>query len=313
MLCTMDTSIFTSINACERIAARTIRNLAISRTHPSVSLLDVLKPSFHRIYAAGKLTRDELAAVTRKVRDKLNQSEAVVKNTLIIGNKLSTRDMNEGQIVCLQGAGEQWLEMWGVGVMMSRKRIVVFSAPAEFKVHRHALTRYMGGELQYPEHLAAKLLDAAQLSIPIMAAILAHRTDDNLAIPVGDGMLFGKIKLFDGYGEFMTVRTGQNGVGMVPRRRSGMLKDSTTEANMMTYVDADRMVESRVELHGLLSEFAAKHHRICAAIFEDCVFETNRPYQKAIIDELQEDARKLVTSPTWSQFAGTANRVTTSA
>jgi hypothetical protein len=310
----IDPIVFSSKHACDRVAERTVREFGMERTNVLHTILLQFMPAFKQIITKHKMVRGDLKMLTRKYREVMAANPAVINMEIdTINGPLSTKESYDARAIFMQADdNDQFLDLMGSQAFLTRKDIVIDVASADFKVHRHVLSRYMQRERKGPDQFMTDLMKAVHVSYVLVAALARSRSDFNIALPINDALLLGEYKLHRGYGEKVQLSVspfGGEAPHAVPREQPSLIKNCHAPVRMMTYVDGDSMLSSREELHGMLTEFYQKYEFMLRNSFDACVHSMKIATPEmveayvSIRSEANDAAMKLVNSRVWDYYA----------
>ena len=319
VLSSMDPTVFTSTPVCDRIAGRTVRDLhsAIARSGKIVEKL--VLPFAIRLHNSGKKApRGMLKGMCRQMVKALEADPSIINVEVeTIYSELSIKEAYDIRFVLAVGdEDEQFVEFFAAEVMLTREDATVTMTGTDFRIHKHALSRFMQRERR---PLTAFFQAAAQplACTALIGAATAFTDSENIALPMGNGLLLGKATYFRA--EEHPVEAIRMVIGPKPKfdafdRAPSMLSKVRCIIEIFTYVDEGAMTESRSSLHKILQNFWDTHQQSAKEMFGGLVFlemVTRKSEIANVMDRFTQSylaARELVSGSVWKHFTNTARK-----
>lgn len=304
----------TSEAACSRVAERTVRKQSDSTIMAARFIQNKLvNPISKKLFESGKLQRGALRSLVRKTISDLEANEMIFDIRLETPNPLSTSEVYHLHFLIAEGEGEEWIHFFSCDVVLTRKQLRTSLSSTNFKVHRHALVRYMRRERKPLADFFNEIIEPLSISVTLRTAVAITETDQ-IAIPMGNGLLLGRVKEVDM--DKMTLESAA-GVMVVDRddvqqfmkRKNGMASNACRRVEIMTYIDHDSMTPSRERLHEELTTLANNHREGLRELYETIVIQDKHiptdaedPERPQMIKSALLAACELTIDPVWTRF-----------
>lgn len=308
---------YSSEFVCDNLARRKVRQLSgeFARANAESFTQNLLLPVARKLTTSGRVPRGEVSKMVKRLYQELMTDPSVVDldHAKLTSSRLSSKDEHRlAYVLASATEDEQWVEFITNEVDISRKRLTVSSTATDFRIHRHAVARYMYREMRDPEVLLKDLSTALAASVLMGHVVASESESKHVAIPVMDGMLFGRVTVLDAKKKppiRMIIDLRSN---MVPRRGRQdreLLGDEHVMVEILTYVDANSLTPQRQHLHRVIEEMLS-HHALGIKMLFDASY-----YDKTVVD--REDAegiypaiesaleagRSLMQTREWKSFA----------
>lgn len=314
----MDPVIFTSSNACDRIAGRTVRNLSAGSLKAAEIVKRIMLPFIYELGNSKKTQRGVLQRICRSVVQRLEEEESILKvDVEQLYSALSTRESYDLRFILTVGSeDEQFIEFVACEAFLTRRNAKVTLTGTDFFVHRHALSRFMQREEKPLTEFFAAAVEPLYCS-SVIAPASAFTSSENIALPMGDGMLMGKMTFVDAEEQPMEqieVVLGHDPSFKSVNRQPSLIRERRCVVELLTYVSDEAMTYTRAELHDKLAAFSKEHGAACRQLLEGLLFPEKvinirhaRALQEAFV-AAYSSARELVNSPEWEFFTQTARK-----
>jgi hypothetical protein len=312
----MNTVSFTSEFVCNNLARKVVLGMeAIAKDNAKDFARGLIIPIAERI-TAGKVKRGALKVMLDRTVATLEAAPNVVAVDYAAATrkKLSANEQHHLTYILANAVtgDDDWVCFVCTEMAASRKMLSVNSTNADFRIHRHALARYMNREMKPTDDMFTGIADAVRAGVLLSHAV-AENKNHEIAIPLRDGMLFGRIKLVNNAHfpspkmKFTIDKMGPN--FFEDTRRSLHHDRFRVMVEMMTYVDWNSLSQPRIELHRKISKMIQDHQFGITQCFNVA------HYEQGMLEEDQhsevtpsitaalEAARDLVRTPEWTAFA----------
>jgi hypothetical protein len=309
------TAPYSSEYVCNNLARRTLRGLGgdTAQANASMFVERLIMPIGEKLSTSGRMPRGVMAKLCQRAISQLEADSAVVEveYTNIQSSKLSANERHRLSYIISTGTeDEHWLEFVATEAWMSRKEVEVSVTTTDFRIHRHALSRYMQRERKPAESMFGDMMDALYASA-LLGISTSNIESEHIALPVASGMLFGRALVFDTTKhppKKMKVVMNKYDLTQEEAPRGSLLSDHRVQVEMMTYVSQDALTPARRELHTVLSEFLARHKIALKQLFHACYYERGivdpEVYARfnEIIAAAITEAREIILGPVWSRY-----------
>jgi hypothetical protein len=315
---------FDSSFACDNIARRTVRNLGLEKAKKAaIRVQSALLPVAKQIINSGKVKRGTIRLLGNRLANTLEKDPSTVwvESIHMTRSRLSTSEHHRVAYVMAMGDSERedWLDFLGCEVFMTRKEAELSTTGLDFRIHRHALSRFMQRERRSAADLVAEMGQALQAATFMGPMALVSHTSQHLAIPIGDGLLFGR---FTGVNS-MTSPAYMLRARFEPQREpfdwqdvreDHLVKGARTHVEIMTYVDAASLTPSRTELRDVLRDFRERHANALRWMFHSAYFPNAKLPRQMIantnkeIREATTEIKAIIRGPEWNRFVGSVGR-----
>jgi hypothetical protein len=278
-------------------------------------------PLVNRITASGKIPHG-------KIRQLVNGLERSLKNeTTVVDvavehrahSRLSTRE--ESRIAYVLAVGDEdrrdWLDFMTAEMHLTRTKIDLSHTMLDFRIHRHALSRFIQRERKLAENMMVEMREALHLASLLGNFVASYRDDGHIAIPIGNGnMMFGRVSTIvhdspkDQAPVFRTSfsRDGEPEHGMVVRPEH-LMSGGRAQVEIMTYVGDKQLTPNREKLRDRLCDFRERNKRSLAFLF-DAHYHEHAAVRSDIVKEIRAEiasirveAERLVKGHEWDRYA----------
>lgn len=307
---------------CDNIARRTVRNAQeqAQRAQMQNFIDPFMKPIMMRLAKSGRFQRDVLHKMVAQLERKLEADETVfaLEASAFRKSKLSSNESYRVTFKVPASQDEEWLAFTATELNLTRRSVEVSYAYTDVFIHRHAISRFMQREAKPPEEIY-KMLDATINLATVMAWPSAMyerngKNDMNIAVPLGSGMLFGRLSMSKG-GSKRGVFTVDSRSAEHDEKLRVPGFDYMMAIELMTYVDNNSLTPQREALRDRILEFQ-REHTWGIQLAADSVYFTRLAVPKEIAGQdlqgLIQAARpaidKLLGSPEWTHFINTVGR-----
>lgn len=306
---------FTSEHVTNNIARRSVAEMeSNAQENARMFAQRLLIPIAQRLSSSEKLRRGVLPQMCRKIVSELQADPNVIMVEFDSGDrkKLSANEDYRLAYVMTSASAQSsdWVQFTAAEVFLTRRELDVNSTTCDFRIHRHALARFMQRELQPTETLFGKLESALRASVTLGNAVATECDTANIALPIGNALLLGRVRVTDAHkypAKKMKVRFGKT-TEVSDDDRPMLFDDARILVEIMTYVDFNSMTPSRERLHEMLTDFVEANQLGIRQVFDATYFEgtsvnTNDiPRLKETMAAAIEGSRAVVTSPEWKNF-----------
>ncbi len=313
-----DSIIFSSSDVCERLAERMLRHMDEQPETAMVRFGTLLRPILNTIYNS-KLKRGSVKAHVQKFVDGLSKEPAVIEADFVdlTPKKLSTQESAQFRFVAMSTTeSRQWVSFEAAEAMVTRRTVETSLGTTGVRIHRHALSRYMNRERKPLDELFRSIMDAIVMSPTLATIIVTSRKQHEIAVPLGTGMLFGRIRTSSNpithFGAVYDSRAGEPTQRVI--ETTPLVENCKVKVEFLTYVDANALLENREALHRDLSRVYAEYGSVLRMLFEGLTFPNTQMRKRdypAVVEKLTQclaELREIVQSPTWAEFANTGHR-----
>lgn len=311
--------IYSSEYACDNITRRELRGLdgIVTRVNASKFSHNLLLPIGQRITSSGRVQRGVLKQVVERLEHTLRTEEGIidVEVDVMTHSRMSANESYRFAFVAGFNDGEHWLEFLLNEARITRKELTVHTTKADFRIHRHAISRYMQREQRPVREMYPQLAEALRAST-LMAEAATLVDGSQIALVIGDGLLLGRVKRYnwsDAPGRIerlhISPKKVEHDVVSRPDEEAG---DYRLVVEMMTYVDHNSLVSSREALRDQVREFQIKRALELKMLFDATYFfSATVPIEMADCAEQRlhdatNEAGALVKGEVWQHFAATA-------
>ena len=311
--------VYSSEYACDNITRRELRGLdgIVTRVHASKFSRDLLLPLGQRISTSGRIQRGVLKNVVERVEHTLRTEEGIIDVEVdsMTTSRMSANESYRFAFVAGLNSGEHWLEFMLNEARLTRKELAVHTTKADFRIHRHAISRYMQREQRPVREMYPQLTEALRAST-LMAEAAAMDPRGHIALVIGDGLLLGRVRRYRWSDaptqiERFVVRPKAVDHELVARPDEE-LNDYRLIVEMMTYIDHNSMVDSREALRDELRAFQDRRALELKMLFDATYFfsatvpaDMANHVEQRLLDATTE-AAALVEGDVWQHFAETA-------
>lgn len=307
---------------CDNIARRTVRSVQSQAQQAQMQnfVEPFMKPIMMRLAKSGRFQRDVLHKLVSQLERKLEADETVfaLEASAFRKSKLSSNESYRVTFKVPASQDEEWMAFTATEVNLTRRSIDVGYTYTDVFIHRHAISRFMQREGKPPEEIY-KMLDATIDLATVMAWPTAMyerdgKTDLNIAVPLGNGMLFGRLSMSKG--------GSKRGVFKVDSRSADheeVLRvpgfDYMMVVELMTYVDNNSLTPHREALRDRILEFQ-RAHAWGIQLAADSVYFTRLAVppeiagqdMQGLIHAARPAMDALLGTPEWTHFINSVGR-----
>lgn len=308
---------------CDNIARRTVRSVQGQAQEAQMRnfVEPFMKPIMLRLAKSGRFQRDVLHKLVSQLERKLEADETVfaLEASAFRKSKLSSNESYRVTFKVPSSQDEEWMAFTATEVNLTRRTIDVSYTYTDVFIHRHAISRFMQREAKPPEEMY-KMLDATINLATVMAWPTAMyerdgKTDMNIAVPLGSGMLFGRLSMSKGGSKRGVFKVDAK----VGAEHEEVLRvpgfDYMMAIELMTYVDNNSLTPQREALRDRIIEFQHEH-AWGIQLAADSVYFTRLavPQQLAgqdlqgLIQAARPAVDKLLGTPEWTHFINSVGR-----
>lgn len=313
----------------QRIADREVGKQAERALAAREIVYSALDPVTKRFVAGQRLPKDGVVKAANEIASRFGDSEATIfaqATRYNNGRKFSANENAYVRALLMSGYKEDrnrgWLSFYAYEITVQRKRMLWHSLPLNFEASEHCFSRFLerkGGNLR---SFADEIRPALLVSLPLCMAVLRRGTDNNVAVPMADGLCFGKIFSQEERETPMGLSIDQRGAISIPSTAwAARLKEAASWlCEIKTFVHGKALNEQRLSLWKLLVEYENRHPEAIQYLFDNYYFGGHvrtileRPISldagRAIVNEevgamvkvMLAEADQIVASPEWSGF-----------
>jgi hypothetical protein len=308
----MNTVAFTSEFVCENLARKVVLGLeAMADDNARTFAHGLIIPIAQRL-SSGKMARGALKAMLSRTHALLESAPNVVSVTFgeATRKKLSSSEQYHLTYVLASTVTDDWVGFISTEMSVSRKSMMVCSTNTDFRIHRHALARYMNRAMRPTDDMLGGIEDAMRAATLLGHAVTETETG-NIAIPMQDGMLFGRVKLINNatspsYRTRFAFKNHQP--EMTEEARDTLHDRYRVVVEIMTYVDWNSLSMPRIDLHKAISKVMSEHQFGMRQCFNLAYHEQAMMEQEEMdgvfpaITAALEASRALVKSAEWQQY-----------
>lgn len=316
----MNSVAYSSEFVCDNLARRKVRQLSgeFARANAESFTQNLLLPVAKKLTTSGRMARGEVGKMVERLYAQLLADPSVVdaEHTKLTTSRLSSHDEHRLTYVLASATkDEQWVDFITNEVIVSRKRLTINTSCTDFRIHRHAVARYMYREMRDPEVLLKDLSAAMAAAVVLGHVVSEDREDNHIAIPVMDGMLFGRVTVCDTAKRppikmVLDLQANTKPSRTVMHRE--MWGDQRVVVEIMTYVDGNSLTPLREHLHREV-ESVLREHAFGIKTMSDSFYYDKTVVEREDADRIypaMDDAlkatRELVQSKEWAGFAAGA-------
>lgn len=265
------TAAFTSEYVCNNLARKAVRELGQQSARNNASRFNetLLLPVAKRLITAGRCQRGEIGRMTKNLVTKLKADKCVVSvEHNDFTKKLSSNEEHRlTYVLAVSEDSDDWLDFVCNEIRLRRKEIDMNVCVADVRIHRHALSRYMQRELRSAERMLEELEETLHMS-SLLGAAAASVEGGNIAIPLKNGMLFGRVHVIDELGTRMILHMDKHGPEHSDGLRHSITKDARVFVELLTYVDGPSLGPVKERLCERVNEFVRLHKKGAKAMFD---------------------------------------------
>jgi hypothetical protein len=302
--------VFTSDNACHQHARRLVDRHAKDYSGPMKHIIRIMAPVVKQYARAHKARRGEVFPVMRRSYEELRACPSVI-HADIRAHHTSRLSANESyEIGYMQSAhidqAKRAVEIMYGRIHMNRKSLQITLGATNFILTEHAISRFMQRERKAPEEMFSQLVPAIHLSYSLGLAVLG-RDRNELALPLGDGMLLGRAFWYEAKENEEIVEVVYRVDGDSARdgeivERRGPLTRCTPSFEMSTYLSADDLMGIKEAVRNEIGQYYAGNADMLRDIFENMLL---RRETKTTIDGMlacMREGKALVKGPLWDRY-----------
>ena len=176
----------------DNIAARTVKGLGIHGA--LVHLNSVTHPiMLHFAQNGSKLKQANFSKLARNILEKLRSNPMMldVRCECLVKAPSPRESYRIRFVIRDNHQGDAFITLMVGEVLLTRREVTVRLNDTHIRINTHVLARYMQREKRSTDRFFEDLMNPLRL-VPVMA-IQSAKVSDNIAIPMGSGLLFGKV------------------------------------------------------------------------------------------------------------------------
>ncbi len=265
---------FQSEFVCENIARRVVKGYRFqSAAATAFKINSALAPLSATIATAGKLPKGTLLRTANNLKRKLASEPSLISFDIHRSqySRLSSQEAQRMTYVLAVSSdeSEDWVDFLANEMTMTRTQVEAAASMVDFRIHRHALARFMNRELRPAEDIMTDMQDAMHMGTMIGYAAMKSGVTD-AAIPIGNAMLFGRVDAIRNASSppFQMCMKINRAEGAKEYSRAADKKGHRPLVKVMTYVDSNSLTSSREALRDVLVAFREQHRDAMRYIFD---------------------------------------------
>jgi hypothetical protein len=312
---------YTSAFACDDIARETLRKTyGDSRSLVAATEISnkLLRPLATQIVGAGKVRRGEIRTMATALCRRLENEPTVVSTVAEhrVGSKISSKEESRLSVILALADDDDrdWLDFVSSEVFMQRTSLQITHSVMDFRMHRHALSRFMQRERKPAEGIMANILQSLQMASLFGNLSIALTGTENFATPIGDGMLFGRLSAYSNVRDpammsIIRFERHKDPMDWDEARPDHLVKGARANVEIMTYVGDKQLTPAREKLRDRMRDYRERHGAALAMMF-DSHYYPNAAVPTADVDRLKDavraataEAETILTGREWAQFS----------
>lgn len=305
----------TSSFACDDIAResllKTFGQTSTKNAHSKLVNL-LLIPLAERVMRSGKIAHGQIRTISNWFIAQLSKEPTIVSASVEHrSSKLSSNEKSYVSYVMAVGDGD-WLDFVACEIVITRTCIELQSTDIDFRVHRHALSRFIQREIKPPEEIITSVAEAIKFGSLTGNLMLCASKHHECAIPLGNGLLLGKVVTINSSqqpAEVTRIRIEKN----VPptettvARPDHLVKGFRGVLELLTYVGDRQLTKNREKLRDALVGFQNQNKEaldimFMAHYYENAAIRADTNHARNIINQSTNDLERFLQGHLWDSF-----------
>ena len=296
---------FSSSFVTNKIAERTVRGLSLET--PLDHVKRVVRPLMVRFGQGGKLKQANFSMLAKAIAGRLRAEPTLLDvQCQCLVKAPSPREAYRIRFVIRDSQTDAHCTLMVGEVMISRRSATIRMNDTLVRINTHVLSRYMQRENRSTDSFFQDVIAPFKLVPAIVSQACA--IGENIAIPMGSGLLFGKIAKIeepDHTGVGLEFSTNQAEPDFYLYTGRSFFRGGHSQVTIKTYCDEMSLNYNRLKVRDQLRAFQAEHSVAAELLFDSMVHDCtdDLPHEQLKSCEIMmKAAETIVNGPEWARF-----------